>query len=123
MGTWEAAQAGLDLVTKKAHPWAADVALIVIAVAAAFSIMTALGLASRKLFGMGATPSEVTAILDKKINGGLDRIEKGQREQGAILAELDRKVDEQGERLAYLEGVVRQRRAQPNRDWRDIEVI
>lgn len=123
MGTWEAAQAGLDIVTDKAHPWAADVALIVIAVAAAFSIMTALALASRKLFGMGATPSEVTAIVDRKINGSLQRIEDAQKRQGDLLEALDGKLEEQGQRLAYLEGALKQRRVRPKGDWRDVDVF
>jgi hypothetical protein len=92
------------MVTAKAHPWAADVALIIMAIAAGFSVMAPLFLAARKLLGMGATSAEVAGLLDRKINGALVRIEAAQATQGAQLAELDRKVDGHGERLASLEG-------------------
>lgn len=104
MSAWEAAGQGIAAVTTRSHPWAADAALIIIAVCAGFSIMTALFLAARKMLGMGATTQEVSALLDRKINGALVRIEAEQARQGAVLGGLDEKVDGHGERLASLEG-------------------
>ena len=94
-----------------ASPWAVDLALILVAVAAALAVLGGLGAAvamkAREMLGAGATPRQVKSILDEKINGGLERIERK-------LDALDAKVDgdredswrmhrENGERLAALE--------------------
>lgn len=94
-----------------ASPWAVDLALLALAGAVALAVLGGLGAAIairfRDMIQAGATPRQVKSILDEKINGGLERIERK-------LDELDRKVEseradswrmhrENGERLAKLE--------------------
>ena len=83
-----------------ASPWAVDLAILMVAGAAALAVLgglgTAIAMRFRDMIAAGATPHQVKSILDEKINGGLVRIERK-------LDDLDAKVDQHGERLASLE--------------------
>lgn len=79
----------------RAPPWAVATSLLMATGAALIWALTSLGerlgMFARDLAGNGATPSQVQTIteqaLDRKINGGLDRIM-------AKLTDLEHKVDE-----------------------------
>ena len=82
-------------MSAKAPPWAVATSLIMATGAALIWALTALGqklgMFARDLAGNGATPGQVRTIteqaLDRKINGGLERII-------AKLDALEEKVDE-----------------------------
>lgn len=83
-----------------ASPWAVDLAILVLAISVGLAVLgglgTAIAMRFRDMIAAGATPKQVKTILDEKINGGLERIERK-------LDGLDEKVDSHGERLAALE--------------------
>ena len=70
------------LLADKASPWVVDLSLLALGVGVMIAALTQLaakfGMFARDIGGAGATPGQVRAIteqaLDRKINGGLDRI-------------------------------------------------
>lgn len=62
-----------------ASSWAVDAALVIVAISVGLAVVVGLGGALlgwfRDRMGSGATPGQVAKLLDRKINGGLVRIE------------------------------------------------
>lgn len=92
-GAWTAASGSFAALAARAPEWAVAVALIVTTLGIVVCTMTAMVMAVRKLMGMGATPEQVEALLNKKINGGIDRIERSVAELRDNVRSLDDKVD------------------------------
>lgn len=90
----EALSRAAGLLADKASPWVVDLSLLSLGIGAMIFSLTQLGnklgMFARDLAGNGATPRQVRTIteqaLDRKINGGLDRII-------AKLDALEEKVD------------------------------
>lgn len=113
---WETAGRSVDALTARAHPWAVDVALILIAGGAVAALLIGMTMAIRRMLGMGATKAEVAELLDQKINGSLVRLERAHAAQAELLGALDGKVDQHGERLASLEGFLSK-----HQSWNGVE--
>lgn len=97
-----------------ASPWAVDAALIIVSIAIAVAVIGALavavGMKIRDLSGAGATPSQIQHLLDKKINGGLERIEEGlEALAGEVRANrnvADQRHAENQHKIGRIEGIV-----------------
>lgn len=96
------------LLADKASPWVVDLSLLALGVGVMIFALTQLGqklgMFARDIGGAGATPGQVRTIteqaLDRKINGGLDR----------IMAKLD-----------ALEDKVEQRHAENQREFGQLQ--
>lgn len=108
-------------LASRAPEWAVAAALLLATGAIVVAIVPAMVLAGRKLLGIGATPEQVAGLLDKKINGGLVRIEAKLDELSKVVAANrgvadDRHADNREmlaalrERLAALEATTGRRR-------------
>jgi hypothetical protein len=94
MDAWSAASGFSGALAARAPEWAVATALIVVSLGGVGCLMVGIGLAARKLLGMGATPEQVAGLLDRKINGGIDRLEAGMADLRKQVRELDDKVDQ-----------------------------
>lgn len=106
-GAWGAASGSFAALASRAPEWAVAAALLVCTVGIVGCMMVALVMAARKMMGMGATPEQVAALLDKKINGGIERIEASLAE---LREEVNAKHTENREAIGELRGALGVRR-------------
>ncbi len=95
-GALEAASDFGVALTQRAPEWAVALALLGATAGIVVCTVTAMLMAARKLLGMGATPDQVAALLDKKVNGSLDRLERR-------IEKIDATQDTNAERMARVE--------------------
>lgn len=80
-------------MASRAPEWAIATSLVATTAGIVGAALVAAVMSARKLLGMGATPEQVAAIIDRKINGSLGRIEAAVTDLRGELKAVDAKVD------------------------------